>query len=312
MKDQRPVLSAEEVWQVYDRMEARLTAPLSERMLDLAGLGPGMRVLDLATGRGEPAIPAARRVWPSGSVLGIDISTSMLAIARERAREEGVANLDLRAMNAASLEEIPSAHFHAVVVRWGLMYMESPVAALAGARRAMVPEGLVVAAIMAEPERCSYFSLPRRVLAKYRPLPPIDPACPGPFRYADVERLRQGLERADLNIEHVEELVLAVMEAETASEVVAWVRAFGLTRLLNDLPETAQRSWEEDFVKEADALRQDGFIRLGCATASSSLPKRNRSISRVPNIGKGCRRLAQRTMFIASQVALGGDRRGSH
>jgi ubiquinone/menaquinone biosynthesis C-methylase UbiE len=266
MTAQRPVLSAEEVWQAYDRMEARLTAPLSERMLDLAGLGPGMRVLDLATGRGEPAIPAARRVGPSGSVLGIDISASMLAIAGQRAHEAGVTNLDLRAMNAASLEGIPSAHFHSALVRWGLMYMDSPVAALAGARRAMVPEGVVVAAVLAEPERCSYFSLPRRVLAKYRPLPPIDPASPGPFRYADVERLRQDLELAGLNIEHVEELVLSVMEADTASEVIAWVRAFGLTRLLNDLPESAQRSWEEEFAKEADALRQDGFIRLGCAT----------------------------------------------
>ena len=266
MTAQRPVLSAEETWQAYDRMEARLTAPLSERMLDLARVGPGMRILDLATGRGEPAIPAAHRVGPGGSVLGIDISASMLAMARQRADQQGVTNLDLRAMDAASLEGIPSAHFHSTLVRWGLMYVDSPVAALAGARRAMVPEGVLVAAVLAEPERCSYFSLPRRVLEKYRPLPPIDPASPGPFRYADVERLREDLERADLNIEHVEELVLSVMEAETAPEVIAWVRAFGLTRLLNDLPEPAQRSWEEEFAKEADALRQDGFIRLGCAT----------------------------------------------
>ncbi|MEP6653907.1 MAG: hypothetical protein ABJA82_11135 [Myxococcales bacterium] len=64
------------------------------------------------------------------------------------------------------------------------------------------------------------------------------------------------------------------MEAETVSEVITWVRAFGLTRLLNDLPESTQRSWEEKFTKEADALRQDdGFIRLGCATRIIALPK---------------------------------------
>jgi ubiquinone/menaquinone biosynthesis C-methylase UbiE len=266
MTVRRPIPSPEEVWRAYDRMEARLTTALSERMLDLAGLGAGMRVLDLATGRGEPAIPAAHRVGPSGAVLGIDVSESMLAIARQRAREEGVTNLELRAMDAASLEGIPSAHFHSALVRWGLMYMDSPVAALAGARRAVVPGGAVVVAVLAEPERCSYFDLPRRVLARYRSLPPIDPGSPGPFRYADVERLRQDLARADLNIEHVEELILPVMEAETAPEVIAWVRAFGLTRLLNDLPESAQRSWEEEVAKEVDALRQDGFIRLGCAT----------------------------------------------
>ena len=70
-------------------MEARLTAPLSERMLALAKLGPGMRVLDLATGRGEPAISAAHRVGPTGAVFGVDLSAAMLEIARERAAREG-------------------------------------------------------------------------------------------------------------------------------------------------------------------------------------------------------------------------------
>lgn len=235
-------------------------------MLDLGGVGPGMRILDLATGRGEPAIPAAHRVGPSGFVLGIDVSASMLAMARQRADQEGLTNLDLRVMNAASLEEFPKAHFHSTLVRWGLMYMDSPIAALAGARRAMLPEGVLVAAVLAEPERCSYYDLPRRVLEKFRPLPPISPASPGPFRYAALERLRQDLERAGLTIEHVEEVVVSVMEAKTASEVIAWVRAFGLTRLLNELPEPAQQSWEDEFAREAEALRDDGFIRLGCAT----------------------------------------------
>ncbi len=64
----------------------------------------------------------------------------------------------------------------------------------------------------------------------------------------------------------VEELTLPVMEAETASEVITWVRALGLTRLLNDLPESAQRAWEEEFAVEAAGLRDAGFIRLGCTT----------------------------------------------
>jgi len=266
MTTERPVPSAEEVWQTYDRMEARLTTPLTQRMLELADVGPGMRILDLATGRGEPAIPAAHRVRPGGSVLGIDLSPSMLAMARRRAAEEGVTNLELRAMSAASLGELPAGHFHATLVRWGLMYMDSPVAVLAGARRATIPEGSLVLAVLAEPERCSYFSLPRRVLEKYRPLPQIEPASPGPFRYADVERLRLDVELADLTIEHVEELVVPVMEAKTTDEVITWVRAFGLTQLLNELPASAQQSWEDEFARETEALRSDGYIRLECAT----------------------------------------------
>jgi SAM-dependent methyltransferase len=162
---------------------------------------------------------------------------------------------------------MPSAHFHAVLARWGLMYLDAPVAALAGANRALMPGGVMVAAVLTDPERCSYFSLPRRLLARHRPLPPtIDPTSPGPFRYADQDHLRGDLERADFRIEHLEEMIVPVMEAATAAEVIAWARAFGLTRLLNDLPESTQRAWEDEFGKEADALREGGVIRLNCVT----------------------------------------------
>src|SRR5512132_3818760 len=74
--------------------------PLSERMLALAGIRPGMHILDLATGRGEPAVRAAHRVGPTGTVLGVDLSESLIEMARERATREGLSNLDLRALNA--------------------------------------------------------------------------------------------------------------------------------------------------------------------------------------------------------------------
>jgi SAM-dependent methyltransferase len=198
----------------------------------------------------------------------------MLDMARQRVAREGVTNLELRVMNAEALEGIPTASVDATLARWGLMYMGSPVAALGGARRAMVPGGVLVAAVWAEPERVPYFSLPRRVLERHRPLPPIDFAAPGTFRFADPEQLQRDFRDAGLRIEHVEEMEIPVMEAETAAELVAWVRAFGLTRLLNDLPEQAQAHWEEELAQEAESLRKDGFVRLGGVTrivvASSS------------------------------------------
>jgi SAM-dependent methyltransferase len=266
MTTRRPLLTAEEIWRTYDGVEQRLTAPVSERMLDLAELQPGMRVLDLATGRGEPAVRAAHRVGPTGTVLGVDIVEGLLQMARERAAREGVSNLDLRAVNAESLEGVPAAHFHATLARWGLMYLDSPVAALAAARRAMVPGGVLVAAVWAEPERVSYFTLPRRVLGRYRALPPIDPEAPGTFRYADPGRLHRDFAAAGFTIAHIEEREVAVMEAETGAELVAWARAFGLTRLLNDLPEEIQQAWEADLVEETEPLRKDGLVRLGGVT----------------------------------------------
>jgi SAM-dependent methyltransferase len=266
MTTRRPVLTAEEIWRIYDSVEQRLTASVSERMLDLARLRAGMRVLDLATGRGEPAVRAAHRVGPTGVIVGVDLSEGLLQMARERAAREGVSNLDLRALNAERLEGIPMAHFHATLARWGLMYFDSPIAALSAARCAMVPDGILVAAVWAEPERVPYFTLPRRVLAKYTTLPPIAPDTPGTFRYADAGRLQRDFGVAGFTIDHVEEMDVAVMEAESGAEVVAWTRAFGLTRILNDLPEEIQQAWEADLVNETEPLRKDGLIRLGGVT----------------------------------------------
>ena len=266
MTARRPLSTPESVWAIYDATEARLTAPLSDRMLDLARLRPGMRVLDLATGRGEPAIAAARRVAPGGSVLGVDVSPSMLAMARARAVREGVTNLELRVVNAESLDGVPTASFDATLARWGLMYMGSPVAALAAARRAMVPHGVLVAALWAEPERVPCFTLPRRVLARYRALPPEDPESPGTFRLADPARLQRDFARAGLAVDHIEEMEVPVMEARTGPELVAWARAFGLARLLEGLPEDIQAAWQRDLVEAAEPLRREGVIRLESVT----------------------------------------------
>ncbi len=266
MTRERSVLSAAEVWRRYDAIEARLTAPVSERMLDVAGVSSGMRVLDLATGRGEPAIRAAARVGPLGRVVGIEISDALLRMAKERADGEGVRNLDLRVGNAEVLDDLPAAHFHVATVRWGLMYLTEPLRALTGVRRALLPGGVLVAALLAEAERMPYHTLPRRLLESYRALPVSDPEAPGPFRYADLGRIARDFSQAGLTVDHVEELEFTVLETHHAQDAVAWVRAFGLDRLLKDLPETDQSAWEADLVDELERMRAGGRIRLGGTT----------------------------------------------
>lgn len=262
----RPLLTAEEVWRRYDAVESRLTAQVSERMLDLGGLRSGMRVLDLATGRGEPALRAARRVGPEGLVVGVELSDALLEMAREKADREGLWNLTLKAANAELLEEVPAAHFHLATIRWGLMYMAAPIAALERVRCALLTNGVLVAALWAEPERVPYFTLPRRLLERYRRLPALDCEAPGTFRYADLARVVRDFRDAGFSINHVEEMDVPVFEAETAAEVVEWVRGLGLTRLLNDLPEDDQQAWEKDLTRRLEQSRADGLIRLGGVT----------------------------------------------
>lgn len=261
----RKVLTPEELWRRYDDVESRLTAPLSERMLDLAGIRPGMRILDLATGRGEPALRAARRVAPDGVVVGVELAAGVLEMAREKARLSGLSNLDLRVADATSAQDIASNYFHAATVRWGLMYMVASVAALMNVHQALLPTGVLVAALWAEPERVPYYTLPRRLLQHYRALPPVDPEAPGIFRYADLERVTRDFGRSGFLIDHVEEMDVTVFESETDAEFLDWVQALGLTQLLNELPKHEQRAWEIDLTREV-RRREAGSLRLGGVT----------------------------------------------
>src|SRR5690348_12501900 len=79
----------------WARRRAQLNAGepiLTERLLAMAAIRPGQRVLDLACGTGDPAVAIAARVGPAGSVLGLDQSPAMVEAARAWARERGLDN----------------------------------------------------------------------------------------------------------------------------------------------------------------------------------------------------------------------------
>ena len=256
----------EEVWRRYDAVEARLTAAVSERMLDLAGVGPGARVLDLATGRGEPALRAARRVGPSGHVLGVDVADAMLAMAREQALREGIAHLTLRALDAEALDDLPAASFDAATARWGLMYMRSPVRALTGVRRALAPGAPLVAALWAELDRVAWAAVPRRALGRLRAVPDVDPEAPGAFRYADPARIARDFAAAGLVVERVEEMTTDVIEAATGEGIAAWARDLGFAALVGGLSGEETAAWEADVAREVERGRAGDVVRLGGVT----------------------------------------------
>lgn len=262
----------EQLWEQYDAMEARLTRSLSARMLALGGVRPGMRILDLATGRGEPAVPAALAVGPHGQVVGVDMSLTMLAMARERARRDGIedARLVLLAVDAAAIAEVTTAaSFDLALARWGLMYMTEPRVALAGVRRALVDGSFLVIAVWAEPERVTYWSMPRAVLARVTGTPMAPPAAgaPGMFRYSSSDALPRDLRAEGFTAEQTEDVELAVMEAATAAEAITWVRAFAMSRLLDGVTPDVERAWAAELTNELETRREkDGMIRLGGVT----------------------------------------------
>lgn len=119
---------------------------VSQRMIELAEVQPGRRVLDIATGIGEPALLAASRVGPAGRIVATDLSSHMLDIARERAATLGLANVEFMEADAERLD-FPDGSFDAVLWRWGLTDLPKPSNALLAIRRMLAANGSFVTAV---------------------------------------------------------------------------------------------------------------------------------------------------------------------
>jgi ubiquinone/menaquinone biosynthesis C-methylase UbiE len=163
---------------------------ISKRMIELAEIKQGSRVLDISTGIGEPSITAAQRVGKNGHVLAIDISPQMLSVAKERAISRGLQDLIEFKEGDAETTDLPSSTFDAALCRFGLMFLPNVKAGLSNIHESLVNEGRFAAAVWASPEKVPFISLPFNILLKETNIPPPPPNAPGPFSLADEKLLK--------------------------------------------------------------------------------------------------------------------------
>ena len=167
-------------------------------MLDLAGIGPGSRVLDVAAGAGHQSIAAARRALPGGRVLATDIAPALLELAEADAKAAGLANVTTREIDGEALDQLPAGTFDAAISRVGLIYFPDQRRALAGMRHALRPGGRIAAVVYSTPERNQFFSIPVRIIRERAQLPPPLPGQPGPFSLGSEGALAATLADAGL------------------------------------------------------------------------------------------------------------------
>jgi SAM-dependent methyltransferase len=239
--------AAAEAWDRWGPLLSRWLGPATEAMLDMAGIGRGTRVLDVAAGAGEQTLTAARRAGPEGYVLATDISPAILRHAQAAARREGLSNVETQELDGERHDQLPAGSFDAAISRVGLIYFPDQQRALAGIRHALRPGGRFAAVVYSTPEKNAFFSIPVGIIRRRAQLPPPLPGQPGPFSLGGEGVLARTLEQAGLRDVAVRR-VDSPVRLPSAAECVRFEReSFGaLHQMMAGLDEAERAAtWRE-------------------------------------------------------------------
>ena len=258
-------------WNEWREFNDRADRHISERLVELAAVRPGSRVLDVAAGYGEPALTAARKAGPEGRVVATDISATMLGFARERAAAAGLDNLEFLQSDASGLD-FPLGSFDAAVSRWGIIFEPDAEAAAARIRNFLEPGAQIAIASWGEPDQVPFLSLPMKTTRDRFGLPAPAPGTPGPLSRptpAALAGLLEGGGFADLAVEQAE----VIFEFDSPQHFTAYVRAIAapIRAMIEQHGGGAQEeAWDAITEAAAGAGGGSGPLRLSNAVLLAS------------------------------------------
>jgi SAM-dependent methyltransferase len=234
---------------VYAREIDQRFAPVVEGVLTRADLRPGERVLDLGTGTGAVAEQAARAVGPRGEVVGVDISSAMLALARRRAEGLGLANLRYDEGRGEALPAADGA-FDVLLASLSLMYVIDRAAAAREIARVLRPGGRLVAAVWTGPDRCDIVRF-QQIAGSFAPPPPVPGVGPGAL--ADPRPLLAQLDAAGIDAR----VEMEILGFAFPSFSAAWDALAGVTtaQLEPEQRQAAQATVRAALYPDGDAPR---------------------------------------------------------
>jgi SAM-dependent methyltransferase len=250
-------------WNEWSEFTDEHAGTVSERLVEMAGIKEGDRVLDVACGYGEPSLTAARRVGPQGSVIATDISAEMLNFGRQRAAANSVENIEFMQSDANSLD-FPAESFDAAVSRWGIIFDPDGEGAAANVRGFLKPGSRFAISSWGPPERVPWLATAVKTAMEKLDVPPPPPGTPGPLSRPTEDAIGGLLEGGGFTDVRVEDLEI-ILPFDSAEEYVRNVQAIvaPVVAMISPHPDEVQR---ETWDAMADAVRahadDDGRINL--------------------------------------------------
>jgi enediyne biosynthesis protein CalE5 len=250
-------------WRKWSELIDQAASGISERLVQLAGVEPGSRVLDVAAGYGEPSLTAARAAGPGGQVIATDLSAEMIAFGRERTAAAGLENIEFVESDASSLE-FPEGSFDAAVSRWGIIFEPDGEGAAARVRSFLKPGARMAISSWGPPDRVPFLAVPMRTVLQHLEVPPPPPGIPGPLSRPTPEAIGGLLEGGGFSDVQVEETNVT-FEWESPEEFTTFVKeiAPAISSLIAPHPPDVQKA---TLGAITEAIREhageDGAVRL--------------------------------------------------
>jgi enediyne biosynthesis protein CalE5 len=254
---------ASTAWKKYSDFIDENAKHVSQRLVELAGVTAGSRVLDVAAGYGEPSLTAARVAGPEGKVVATDISAGMLAYGRERAAAEGLDNIDFVQSDAISLD-FPAGSFDAAVSRWGIIFDPDGEGAAASVRSFLAPGCRMAIASWGPPDRAPFLGVPVGTVMQRLDVPPPPPGTPGPLSRPTPEAIGGLLEGGGFSDVEVEEAEVS-FGFGSAEEFTTLVREIAppITAMMADRPQEVQdETWAAITAAVAERAGDDGSVEF--------------------------------------------------
>jgi enediyne biosynthesis protein CalE5 len=250
-------------WRRWSELIDTAAGTVSERLVELAGVQPGSRVLDVAAGYGEPSLSAAKVAGPGGSVVATDIAADMLAFGRERAAAAGLDNIEFVESQVMSLDFEPES-FDAALSRWGIIFEPDGEGAAERVRGFLKPGARMAISSWGPPDRTPFLGVPMRTAMQRLDVPPPPPGTPGPLSCPSEEAIGGLLGGGGFSEVEVEEVEVS-FTWDSPEDFTTFIREIAppIRAIIDPHPEDVQaETWAAITAAIRERADDDGKVTL--------------------------------------------------